>query len=177
MRCEQAGEMMSRRLDGRVDGTEDVLLEEHVATCGVCHDEWRALQVFDRLLTSAPMVSAPVYLRAHIIARLDRRQQARRAIIGGATLALGITALALLVLAPVLPGLLGVQGMLPALVRGGPETIAQLLALLGTAGRTMLVLVEQFAVPLAFASLCGLMMIMMLNGLLIGAVRRLRATR
>jgi hypothetical protein len=42
-------------------------------------------------------------------------------------------------------------------------------------GRTMLVLVESFAVPLALVGLCGLLAALMLNGLCIRAVRRLRA--
>ena len=166
--------MMSARLDGRLDSTETALLEGHVATCSVCQAEWRSLQALDLMLASAPMVHAPVRLRVQVMARLSRRERARRAIFGSTALALGTVALALLALAPALVGLLDTIGIAPALVSGGPETIAQLLALLGTLGRTLLVLVEKFAVPLVFLGLCSLVMALALNGLWIGAMRRLR---
>lgn len=177
MRCERALEMMSARLDSRLDNTEIALLENHLAACSACQVEWRRLQALDRLLASAPMVRAPARLRVQVMARLNRREQARRAIIGGMALALGTVALALLVLAPILLGLLDVMGIAPALVSGGPKTLAQLLAFLGVVGRALLVLAEKLAVPLAFLSLCSLVTALALNGLWIGAVRRLRHAR
>jgi len=167
--------MMSARLDGRLDGTEIALLEGHVATCSACQAEWRSLEALDHLLASAPLVRAPLRLRVQVMARLGRREQARRAVIGGTALALGTVALALLVLAPALAGLLDTMGIAPALVSGGPETVAQLLALLGALGRTLLVLAENFAVPIAFLSLCSLAVALALNSLWVGTVRRLRA--
>jgi predicted anti-sigma-YlaC factor YlaD len=175
MRCEQAGEMMSAWLDGRLASAEVALLEEHRAGCRVCQAEWRRLQALDRVLASAPMASAPTSLRALILARLSRREQARRAIVGGTTLALGTVALVLLALAPIILGLLDAAGIAPALISGGPQTMAQLLALLGTVGRTLLVMAENFALPLAFLSLFSLAIALALNRLWIGAVRRLRA--
>ncbi len=175
MRCKQAGEMMSARLDGRLDNTEVALLKDHLAGCSACQAEWHRLQALDSLLASAPMMHAPVRLRVHVMARLNRREQARRAIIGGTALALGTVALALLALAPILLGLLDTTGIAPALVSGGPETIVQLLALLGAVSRALLVLAEKFAVPLTFLGLFSLAMALVLNSLWIGAVRRLRA--
>lgn len=174
MRCERALEMMSARLDGRLDSREIALLDDHIATCSACQAEWRRLQALDHLLASAPLVRAPLRLRVRVMTRLSRRTQARRALIGGTALALGTVALALLVLAPALIDLLDAMGIAPALASGGPATIAQLVASLGTLGRVTLVLVGKFAVPLAFLSLCGLAMALALNGLWIGAVRRLR---
>jgi predicted anti-sigma-YlaC factor YlaD len=167
--------MMSARLDGRLDRTEIALLEGHLAGCSACRAEWHRLRALDGLLTSAPMVRAPVRLRVQVMVRLSRRERARRAIIGGAALALGTVALALLALAPALLGLLDATGIAPVLISAGPETIAQLLALLGAACRALLVLVEKFAVPLAFLGLCSLALVMALNSLWIGAVRRVRA--
>jgi hypothetical protein len=111
-----------------------------------------------------------------VLARLSRREQARRAIIGGTALALGTVALALLALAPILLGLLDATGIAPALVSGGPQTVAQLRALLGTAGRTLLVMAENFAIPLALLSLFSLAVALALNRLWIGAVRRVHTT-
>jgi len=175
MFCEQAGEMMSARLDGRLDSTEIALLEDHLVACSACQAEWHSLQALDRVLASAPTVRAPAHLRVQVMARLSRREQARRAIIGGTALALGTVALALLAVAPVLLGLFDATGIAPALVSGGPETIVQLLALLGAVSRTLLVLANKFAVPLAFLGLCSLVTALALNGLWVGTVRRLHA--
>jgi predicted anti-sigma-YlaC factor YlaD len=175
MRCEQASEMMSARLDGRLDSTEIALLEKHLAGCSACQAEWRRLQALDGLLASASMVRAPAPLRVLVLARLSRRDQARRAIVGGTALALATAALALLALAPALLGLLDATGIAPALVSGGPATVVQLMAMVGTMGHAMLVSAEKLAVPLAVLSLCGLVVALALNGLLMGAVRRVRA--
>ena len=177
MRCDQASEMMSARLDARLNGVEMALLEEHLATCNACLAQWRRMQALDGLLASAPMVRAPLRLRALVLARLERRERTRRAIIGSTTLALGTVTLALLALAPAAFNLLSATGIAPALISGGPETIVQLLALLGAIGRTLLVLAERLAVPLALLSLCGLATAAALNSLWIGAVRRLSAAR
>jgi len=177
MRCEQAGEMMSAWLDDRLNSTEIAFLEDHLAACGACQTEWCRLQALDHLLASAPMARAPARLCVQVMARLNRREQARRAIIGGTALALGTVALALLALAPVLLGLLDATGIAPSLISGGPETLVQLLALLRTLGHTLLVLAEKFVIPLTSLGLCSLVIAAVLNGLWIGAVRRLRAAQ
>jgi anti-sigma factor RsiW len=166
--------MMSGRLDDRLESAEVALLEDHLAVCSACQAEWQSFQALDHLFASAPMVQAPVRMRVQVMARLERGAQARRAILGGTALTLGTVALALLALAPVLLGLLDATGILPALVSGGPETVARLLAFLGTIGRASLVLLDTAAIPLAFLGLCGLAMVLALNSLWIGAVRRLR---
>lgn len=168
---------MSAWLDSRLDSTEVTLLEDHMARCSVCQAEWRRLQAIDRLLASAPMVHAPVRLRVQVMTRLSRRERARRAIVGGTALTLGTVALALLALAPILLGLLEATGITPALVRGGPGTIIQLLAFLEVVGRALLVLAEKFATPLILLGLCSLGIALALNGLWIGAVRHLRTAQ
>ncbi|MDY6877653.1 MAG: zf-HC2 domain-containing protein [Chloroflexota bacterium] len=176
MFCEQAGEMMSARLDGHLDSTEIAILENHLVSCSACQAEWHSLQALDRALASAPMMRAPVHLRVQIMARLSRKEQVRRAIIGGTALALGTVALALLALVPIFVGLLDATGFAPALVSGGPETLTQLLALLGAIGRTILILADKFATPIVCLGLFCLMTALALNGLWLGAVRRLRPT-
>jgi predicted anti-sigma-YlaC factor YlaD len=176
MRCEQASEMMSTRLDGHLDRADIALLEEHIAGCAACRDEWHRLRALDSLLASAPMVEAPVRLRVQVMARLSRRDRARRAVIGGTALTLGTVALALLTLAPSLLELLAATGIAPALISGGPATIAHLISLLEAVCRTVVVLLEQFAPGLAFLGLCSLALALALNRLWIGAVRSLRAT-
>ncbi len=175
MHCEQASEMMSARLDGCLDRGDVSLLEEHLAGCRVCQAEWHRLQALDNLLVSAPMMHAPARLQALVSARLSRREQVHRAVIGGAVLALGTATLALLTLAPALLTLLNAGGIAPALIMGGPESVAQLLTLLCVTGRTLLVLAERFAAPLISLGLCSMLIALALNRLWTGAVLRLRA--
>ena len=175
MQCEQVRSMMSERLDDRLDSAECALLDDHWAACSACRSEWHKLQVLDHLLASASMAQSPVRVRVRVMTRLHRRERARRALFGGATLTLGTVALAMLALIPVFLGLLNMTGAAPALVGGGPETLAQLLAILRTMSRTSMLLLKSIALPIAFLGLCGLVITLTLNGLWIGAVRYVRA--
>jgi predicted anti-sigma-YlaC factor YlaD len=167
--------MMSLRLDGRLDSAESTLLDEHLAGCDACQAQWQRLQALHCMLAAAPLVPAPVRVRVSVMARLSRRDQARRAIVGGTTLALGSVTLALIALAPAILGLLNATGIAPALLSGGPETAAHVLGTWETVGRTLMVLCRNTIVPLALLGLCGLATVLALNGLWIGVVRRMRA--
>ena len=169
--------MMSERLDGRLDEQQAARLDEHLETCEECQIEWENLQALDQLLRSVPMAEAPVRVRVQVMARLSRRDQARRAIAGGTTLTLGAVALVLLGLAPVLLGLLGTTGILPALANGGPVTAIQFFSFVESVGQALLVVVEALALPLLGLALAGLLLAVVLNGLWIGAARRVRGSR
>jgi hypothetical protein len=111
------------------------------------------------------------------MSRIERREQARRAIFGGVALVIGAATLALLVLMPFALGLLDNLGIGPALVAGGLETITQLLVLFEVLSRTLLILLNQFAVPLAILGAVSLLMALMLNGLWLVTIRKLRVVR
>lgn len=175
MHCTQASEMMSLRLDRRLSSAEMAQLDEHLSGCAACQTEWDRLYRLHCTLDSAPMIQAPVRIRVNVMARLSRRDQARRAIIGGTALVLGTAALVLIVAVPAILGLLSATGIVPALASGGPTTCAQVLSAWGTLGRTLLVLGKNALAPLAILGLCGLAIALVLNGLWIGTVRRLRA--
>jgi predicted anti-sigma-YlaC factor YlaD len=177
MHCRQASEMMSIRLDGRIDDADSALLDEHLAECEECQAEWQRVQAIDRLLSSAPMVQAPVRVRVQVMTRLERRDKARRALVGGTALTLGTVALAALAITPLLLGLFNVTGIAPALIHGGPKTISHLAGYGGTMGRTYLGVVGDLIIPLAVVGLCGLVSAVVLNGIWIGLMRRLRASR
>jgi predicted anti-sigma-YlaC factor YlaD len=177
MQCKQASEMMSLQLDGRLESTEVTLLDAHLAECEACQAEWHGLQALDSLLTSAATIEAPIRMRVQVMTRLERRDKARRAIIGGTALTLGTVALALLLVAPALLGLLDALGIAPALIRGGPTTLLHLLGAGETLGRTYLGLIGRLIIPLVILGLCGMTSALALNGLWIGALRRLRASR
>jgi len=174
MECKHASRMMSARLDGYLESADIARLEDHLNGCGTCQAEWQSLQALDNLLSVAPMLRAPVRVRVQVMARLSRRDRARRAIIGGTALTLGTVALALLALAPALLGLLNASGIAPALISGGPETVTQLLLFLGTMGRTLLIVIEKLALPLVSLMMCSLVFALAVNGIWMGAIRRLR---
>ena len=136
MRCEQVGEMMSARLDDRLTSAAGDALEDHLAACSSCRGERDALWSVDQFLAAAPMVAAPADLRIRVLARVERRQRARQALVGGATLAMGTAVLALLTLAPVLLGLTNASSILPMWEGGGREAVGLVISLLGTAART-----------------------------------------
>jgi len=177
MRCEQAGKMMSARLDGHLDQKETSRLREHMASCGPCRVEWQKMEALDQLFRSVPMWDAPPYLHIQVTSRIERQERARRAIIGGMALAIGVATLGLLVLVPFALGLLDNLGVGPALVVGGLETITQLVLLFDVLSRTLLILLDQFAVPLALFGAVSLLMALMLNGLWIVTIRKLRVVR
>lgn len=177
MRCEQARRMMSARLDGHLDRTEMSRLRDHMASCGTCRAEWHKMEALDQLFRSAPVWDAPPYLHMRVMSRIGRRERARRAIVGGVALVIGTATLALLVLVPFALGLLDNLGIGPAMVMGGLETITQLVLLFDVLSRTLLILLDQFAVPLALLGAVSLLMALMLNGLWIVTIRRLHVVR
>lgn len=174
MNCEQAGEMLSEWLDGRLDAAEYERLERHLAGCATCTEQRDVLQPIDRLLASAPLAQAPRSLRARTMARLEQRGRTRHAVIGGLALTLGVATLALLFLAPLLPSLLGLQSLWHTISQGGPQTIDQLLTLTCTAGRAGLVSLRNLSMPLGLIGLCGLLLAVALNGLWLGILYKLR---
>lgn len=140
-------------------------------------DERERMQALDELFASASILQAPVRLQAKIMARLERRERARRVLTGGVALALGTVALSVLVFAPALLGLLSKLNLAPALISGGPQTLAQLMALLQALARALLVLWGQLAVPLVLLALMSLALALALNMLWIGTMRRLRTAQ
>ena len=177
MRCEQAQRMMSARLDGRLDRTEMSRLQAHVTSCDACRVEWQKMEALDRVFRLAPMREAPPSLHVRVMSRIERRERARRAIVGGTALAIGVATLALLALGPLALSLLDNLRVGPALVASSLETLTELLVLLDVLGRTLVILLDQFAVPLAILGAVSLLMALMLNGLWIVTIRRLRVVR
>lgn len=174
MRCKKASELMMARLDGQLDHQVTAALDEHLEVCSTCRAEWQRLHALDSLLRSASAVPAPPHLHVWITTRISRREEVRRAIGGGLTLALGAASLALLMLIPVALRLVANLGIAPALLVGGLETAQQLLDLVDAATRTMLILLDQFAVPFALLSAGTLAVAVLLNAIWIAAVRRLQ---
>lgn len=177
MRCKQARHLMAARLDGQLTGAEIAELEDHLTTCGTCQTEWQGMVALDQLFMSASMQSAPADLQRRVMVRIERREQARRAIAGGLALALGTTTVALLTLFPFALQLLQQVGIVPALLVGGVDTATQLLSLVDAATRMLFILLDQLAGPLVVLGSGSLLLALALNGLWIATVRRLRVAQ
>jgi hypothetical protein len=139
--------------------------------------EWQKMEALDQLFLSVPMQDAPPHLYVRVTSRIERREQARRAIVGGMALAVGTATLALMVVVPFALGLLDNLGIGPALLMGGLETITQLVLLFDVLSRTLLILLDQFAFHLALLGAGSLLIAVMFNGLWIVTIRKLRVAR
>lgn len=173
MRCEQTQRMMSARLDGCLDRAAISSLRDHVASCSPCRAERQRMQVLDQLFRSAPMRAAPPHLHARVAARIERQEQARRAVIGSLALTLGATTVVVMAAMPLTLGLVDNLGAVPAVLTGGLQTITQLLALFDALSRIAPIVSDRFAVTLAIISTGSLMIALVLNGLWIAAMRKL----
>ena len=177
MRCEQASRMISARLDGHLDHREAAQLEAHLVMCKHCRARWQKMEALDQLFRSTSLMPAPAHLQARVMRRITRREQARRAIVGGLTLTVGAATLAFIVLIPFVWGLVGNLGVASTLLAGGVKTLTQLLGFFDTLSRALLVLLKQFAVPLSILGLGIILVTLVVNGLWLAAVRGLRASR
>jgi len=174
MRCRRARDLMMARLDVPMDPKEDGALEQHLIDCGVCRLEWQRVRAVDNLFSSAAVRQAPSHLRPQVMRRIDRREQARRAVVGGIALVMGAATLAALILMPIGLGLFASLGAAPALLAGAGQTLAQLFVLFTGVTRVLLTLLDQFALPLGALALCSVFAALILNGLWIVTLRRLR---
>lgn len=102
MRCEQASELMSLRLDHYQDEATD--LDQHLATCVACTSEWASLQAVTRLFENPPMLQPGPNFTARVMARVADRRAPQvnpwRNVSGWVILALGALGLALVALSP-----------------------------------------------------------------------------
>ncbi len=150
--CQQAPqihEMMQAQLDGKLAASDATRLQAHLRDCPLCRAEWERMQALDDLLRAAPMVQPPVRLRVMVMARLERREQARQAVFGWIGLSLATVALTMLALAPFLLDWFYQSGIAPAVIAGGPTTILQMLICVRSIGQAFLVVAVQFLVPAA----------------------------
>lgn len=96
MRCQQASELMSLRLDRPLTPEGERTLQEHLAGCPACRAEEVLLQRVNGLLGNAPLLAPPAGFVPDVMV-LVRRRAARRSMWRGA-LALFLGALSLLAL-------------------------------------------------------------------------------
>ncbi|MDI7274980.1 MAG: zf-HC2 domain-containing protein [Anaerolineae bacterium] len=121
MRCHDAHEWMSLRLDRRLAPPEEEQLDSHLQSCPACALDWRRWQELDDLLGAAPLAAPPEHLAELVMQRLRGRPRMRE--VGGslAVMGLGLVVLAGVVLLPFIcwlyltvPAALGARELLPA---------------------------------------------------------------
>lgn len=177
MNCQQVSENLSLSFNGRLSEAVRAEMEAHLASCTRCLAEWEAFRAVDRVLASAPVVAPPPGLPARVTVRIARREAVRCAFVGAVLLALGTVALGALLLAPALLDFVGLSRAAPALLDAGLRLVAQLLAVVGTLGRTASVLADALA-PVLLPVLSSCLMIAVGLGMLwLRTVRRLAPVR
>jgi anti-sigma factor RsiW len=77
VKCEDVRRDMQDEIDGLLHGERSAELRAHLASCPVCAEEFRALEVIDAALLSDPLVPAPPSLTNSVMAGLERRADAR----------------------------------------------------------------------------------------------------
>ena len=75
MKCEETAELMSEHLDGRLDQDQERLLQEHLAGCPQCREDFAALKETVELVRSIPAVEPPSDLLADVRRRLETRKR------------------------------------------------------------------------------------------------------
>ena len=94
--CRDLKEQMHAALDGELSAPERHALMEHIGKCAGCDATWRLLGAADGLLGRVPMVTPATGFAARVRVRMERRQQARRAMLGWLAVGLGTLLVALI---------------------------------------------------------------------------------
>ena len=125
MTHEEAFALMMDALDGVLKPADSELLDDHLMGCSDCYAEWKALQLVEGLLASAPTVPAPVGFSQRVEARIDVPSW-RRTLAMLYALSLGSLMALLLIAVPAAAVLLGIWT-----IYNEPATFSSLLVWLG----------------------------------------------
>ena len=66
MKCAQAQEWMSEKLDGALEATRSQQLDQHLHDCSACHQEWQQLEQSWELLGTLPELQPSPLFRAQV---------------------------------------------------------------------------------------------------------------
>lgn len=183
MRCQEASELMSLRLDDQLEGDARERLEQHLDMCDSCAQLWEIMQRVERLLSRAPIVAPADGFTARVMARLPERRLPNSHL-GLAILVLAFGALVTSVLfigSLVVTAILEGQSWLEfgRLIRGlidaswFVEQVRSLFSGLWLTGR-----VVSRAIPLVVVWLMGLLglMLLLVWGAIVGRIRLAQTT-
>ncbi len=71
MHCDEAGPLLLRRLEGRLEANEGQRLERHLAQCDVCGETLDAQRRVATILSSRPVAAAPLGFAGRVMANLE----------------------------------------------------------------------------------------------------------
>ena len=71
MRCDEAGPLLLRRLDGRLEADEGRRLERHLAGCEACRDTLDSQRRVAQILSARPVAETPLGFAGRVMANLD----------------------------------------------------------------------------------------------------------
>jgi predicted anti-sigma-YlaC factor YlaD len=129
MTHEDAFALMMDALDGVLKPADSERLDEHLAVCSDCDAEWKALQLVDGLLASAPPIPAPIGFSQRVQARIEVPSW-RRTLAMLYALSLGSLLALLLIAVPAAAVMLGIWTLY-----NEPASFSSLLVWLGQLAR------------------------------------------
>jgi len=142
LECEQGEQMtalMSLAIDGLLDHGDRQKLEQHVATCLACGQEWEAMQQVSALFEASPMVGPPLGFAVRVERRLADKKKQRREFFGGLAVLTGSLSLVGVTVAAVLVLVLGAVAWrwfdASPSVQQGTQTVSHVASGMGLVGK------------------------------------------
>ena len=71
MHCDEAGPLLLRRLEGRLEGDEGQPLERHLEQCETCREPLEVQRRVAAVLSSRPVAEAPLGFAGRVMANLE----------------------------------------------------------------------------------------------------------
>ena len=71
MHCDEAGPLLLRRLEGRLEGDEGHPLERHLEQCETCRETLEVQRRVAAVLSSRPVAEAPLGFAGRVMANLE----------------------------------------------------------------------------------------------------------
>jgi len=131
MQCLDASELMSLQLDQDLVPAEKEALQEHVAGCAACRQEWAAMQRAHALFDDVVMMAPPLNLSNQVMARVSKRARKMRLWRTGIVAFVGLLVTATLAIAPLLT-LMNTAAENPLVVNALLGVMTRVLGVMGT---------------------------------------------
>lgn len=139
MRCREASERMSLRLDSALAEGDEQALREHLAGCESCAAQWQMIQRVDALFAQVDLASPPPAFAQQVMGRIQRRSLGLSIVRHGLLLLLGLIILSALTLGPLLAPQSPLATLLhnPSILNALIGTLVRLVDILRTLLRAM----------------------------------------
>jgi len=98
MRCREASEMMSLRLDSELHPQEEQALQQHLLMCDSCRAEWEAMECACALFGGVVPTPPPPGLSSRVMAAIGQRESRLAILRNSVALCLGLLILTMLCL-------------------------------------------------------------------------------